>query len=82
MSSCWFILRRFLDDFSEFNIIHNSYLLLLNLSDCKNYQEVSEDWFDAKENLTGVDLSVIQENQIEKDKGDPKFPQGWFLTIY
>ncbi|XP_034509004.1 RNA-binding protein 44-like, partial [Ailuropoda melanoleuca] len=49
--------------------------LKLDDKDCKNYQEVSEDWFDAKENLTGVDLSVIQENQIEKDKGDPKFPQ-------
>ncbi|XP_045650165.1 RNA-binding protein 44 [Ursus americanus] len=49
--------------------------LKLDDKDCKNYQEVSEDWFDAKENLTGVDLSGIQENQIEKDKGDPKSPQ-------
>ncbi|XP_006746985.1 RNA-binding protein 44 isoform X1 [Leptonychotes weddellii] len=50
-------------------------LLKLDDKDCKNYREISEDWFDAKENLTGVDLSGVQENQIEKDKGDPKFPQ-------
>ncbi|XP_023115680.1 RNA-binding protein 44 isoform X3 [Felis catus] len=49
--------------------------LKLDEKGCKNYREVSEDWFDAKENLTGVDLSGIQENQIEKDKGDPKFTQ-------
>ncbi|XP_045875849.1 RNA-binding protein 44 [Meles meles] len=49
--------------------------LKLDDKDCKNYREIREDWFDAKENLTGVDLSGIQENQIEKDKGDPKFPQ-------
>ncbi|XP_060481836.1 RNA-binding protein 44 isoform X1 [Panthera onca] len=49
--------------------------LKLDEKGCKNYRDVSEDWFDAKENLTGVDLSGIQENQIEKDKGDPKFTQ-------
>ncbi|KAM8919225.1 RNA-binding protein 44 isoform 1-T1 [Lycaon pictus] len=49
--------------------------LKLDDKDCKSYQEVSEDWFDAKENLTGLDFSGIQETQIEKDKGDPKFPQ-------
>ncbi|XP_045337875.1 RNA-binding protein 44 isoform X2 [Leopardus geoffroyi] len=49
--------------------------LKLDEKGCNNYREVSEDWFDAKENLTGVDLSGIQENQIEKDKGDPKFTQ-------
>ncbi|XP_040306441.1 RNA-binding protein 44 isoform X2 [Herpailurus yagouaroundi] len=49
--------------------------LKLDEKGCKNYREVSEDWFDAKENLTGVDLSGIQENQIEKGKGDPKFTQ-------
>uniref|UniRef100_A0AAA9TSN7 RNA binding motif protein 44 n=1 Tax=Bos taurus TaxID=9913 RepID=A0AAA9TSN7_BOVIN len=47
--------------------------LKLDDKDCKNYREVSEDWFDAKENLTGADFSGIQENQIEQDKGDPKF---------
>ncbi|XP_052494063.1 RNA-binding protein 44 [Budorcas taxicolor] len=47
--------------------------LKLDDKDCKNYREVSEDWFDAKENLTGADVSGIQENQIEQDKGDPKF---------
>uniref|UniRef100_A0A452QUJ9 RRM domain-containing protein n=1 Tax=Ursus americanus TaxID=9643 RepID=A0A452QUJ9_URSAM len=57
--------------------------LKLDDKDCKNYQEVSEDWFDAKENLTGVDLSGIQENQIEKDKGDPKSPQdkGYLIHV-
>ena len=53
-----------------------------NFSDSKNHREVSEDWFDAKENLTGADFSGIQENQIVQDKGDPKFTLGWFLTIY
>ncbi|XP_055442556.1 RNA-binding protein 44 isoform X3 [Bubalus kerabau] len=47
--------------------------LKLDDKDCKNYREVSEDWFDAKENLTGADFSGMQENQIEQDKGDPKF---------
>ncbi|ELR48297.1 RNA-binding protein 44 [Bos mutus] len=47
--------------------------LKLDDKDCKNYREVSEDWFDAKENLTGADFSGVQENQIEQDKGDPKF---------
>ncbi|XP_057603166.1 RNA-binding protein 44 [Hippopotamus amphibius kiboko] len=47
--------------------------LKLDDKDSKNYQEVSEYWFDAKENLTGADFSEIQENQIEQDKGDPKF---------
>ncbi|XP_043733413.1 RNA-binding protein 44 isoform X3 [Cervus elaphus] len=47
--------------------------LKLDDKDCRNYREVNEDWFDAKENLTGADFSGIQENQIEQDKGDPKF---------
>lgn len=71
--------EKLFNNLSEFNIVHNSQLLPFNFSDCRNYRELSEDWFDAKENLTGVDLSGIQENQIEKDKGDPKFPQGWLL---
>ncbi|KAM6178452.1 RNA-binding protein 44 [Rhynchocyon petersi] len=36
--------------------------------DCRNCQDISEDWFDAKENLTGVDTSGIKENQIEQDR--------------
>ncbi|XP_045414634.1 RNA-binding protein 44 [Lemur catta] len=48
--------------------------LKLDDKDCRNYQEISEDWFDAKENLTGVDFSGIQENQIEQDRWNPKFP--------
>uniref|UniRef100_A0A8C0CAL7 RNA-binding protein 44 n=2 Tax=Balaenoptera musculus TaxID=9771 RepID=A0A8C0CAL7_BALMU len=47
--------------------------LKLDDKDSKNHREVSEDWFDAKENLTGADFSGIQENQIVQDKGDPKF---------
>ncbi|XP_004386550.1 RNA-binding protein 44 [Trichechus manatus latirostris] len=47
--------------------------LKLEDKDCRNYQELSEDWFDAKENLTGVDVSGIQENQIEQDRWNPKF---------
>nr|XP_010946427.1 RNA-binding protein 44 [Camelus bactrianus] len=47
--------------------------LKLDDKDCKNYQETSEDWFDAKENLTGIDFSGIQENQTEQDKEGPKF---------
>ncbi|XP_012504276.1 PREDICTED: RNA-binding protein 44-like [Propithecus coquereli] len=45
----------------------------LSQVNCRNYQEISEDWFDAKENLTGVDFSGIQENQIEQDKWNPKY---------
>lgn len=62
------------------NAVHNSLLILFNFSDCKNYREVSEDWFDAKENLTGADFSGIQENRIEQDKGDPVY-LGWFLKF-
>ncbi|XP_075862212.1 RNA-binding protein 44 isoform X2 [Microcebus murinus] len=47
--------------------------LKLDDKDCRNYQEISQDWFDAKENLTGVDFSGIQENQIEQDRWNPKF---------
>ncbi|XP_023381279.1 RNA-binding protein 44 [Pteropus vampyrus] len=46
--------------------------LKLDDEDCKNNQELSEDWFDAKENLTGVDVSGIQGNQTEQDGGDAK----------
>ncbi|XP_039084416.1 RNA-binding protein 44 isoform X1 [Hyaena hyaena] len=49
--------------------------LKLDEKGCRNDREVSEDWFDAKENLTGADLSGTQENQLEKDRGDPKFTQ-------
>ncbi|XP_008064069.1 RNA-binding protein 44 [Carlito syrichta] len=48
-------------------------LLKLDDKDCRNYQEITEDWFDAKESLTGVDLSGIQENQMEQDRWNLKF---------
>ncbi|XP_037706116.1 RNA-binding protein 44 [Choloepus didactylus] len=46
--------------------------LKLDDKDCKNYQELSEDWFDAKENLTVVDSSGTQENQMEQDRRNLK----------
>ncbi|XP_077011681.1 RNA-binding protein 44 isoform X3 [Tamandua tetradactyla] len=46
--------------------------LKLDDKDCKNYQDIREDWFDAKENLTGVDSSRIQENQKERDRWNRK----------
>uniref|UniRef100_A0A671DUE8 RNA-binding protein 44 n=2 Tax=Rhinolophus ferrumequinum TaxID=59479 RepID=A0A671DUE8_RHIFE len=48
--------------------------LKLDDKDCKNYQEISEDWFDAKENLTGADFSGTQGNQIGQGGGDSKVP--------
>lgn len=63
------------------SIIHNPWLLVFTFSDCKNYKEISEDWFDAKENLTGADFSGTQGNQIGQGGRDPKVPLGWFLTI-
>ncbi|EPQ06169.1 RNA-binding protein 44 [Myotis brandtii] len=55
--------------------------LKLDDKDPKHYQETSEDWFDAKESLTGVDCSGIQENQIEHDKWDPNFTSGDALLL-
>uniref|UniRef100_A0A8C3YQH5 RNA binding motif protein 44 n=1 Tax=Catagonus wagneri TaxID=51154 RepID=A0A8C3YQH5_9CETA len=49
--------------------------LKLDDKDSKNYREISEDWFDAKENLTATDFSGELESQIEQDSGDPKFTQ-------
>ncbi|XP_020030130.2 RNA-binding protein 44 [Castor canadensis] len=47
--------------------------LKLDNKECRNSHEISEDWFDATENLTGVDFSGIQENLIEHNRWDPKF---------
>ncbi|XP_051694223.1 RNA-binding protein 44 isoform X2 [Oryctolagus cuniculus] len=47
--------------------------LKLDDRDCRRYQEVSDNWFDAKENLTGADFSGIQENQVEQEQWNPKF---------
>ncbi|OWK04703.1 hypothetical protein Celaphus_00002812 [Cervus elaphus hippelaphus] len=58
---------------AESHLLNVHYQLCRRHCNCKNYREVNEDWFDAKENLTGADFSGIQENQIEQDKGDPKF---------
>ncbi|XP_017745787.1 PREDICTED: RNA-binding protein 44 isoform X3 [Rhinopithecus bieti] len=56
------------DDFKNGNINADFRQLKLDDKDCRPYQEMSEDWSDAKENLTGVDISGTQENQIEQDR--------------
>ncbi|XP_033085596.1 RNA-binding protein 44 isoform X1 [Trachypithecus francoisi] len=56
------------DDFKNGNINADFRQLKLDDKDCRHYQEMSEDWSDAKENLTGVDISGTQENQIEQDR--------------
>nr|XP_028687111.1 RNA-binding protein 44 isoform X3 [Macaca mulatta] len=56
------------DDFKNGDINAGFSQLKLDDKDCRHYQEMSEDWSDAKENLTGVDISGTQENQIEQDR--------------
>uniref|UniRef100_A0A2K5L0S2 RNA-binding protein 44 n=1 Tax=Cercocebus atys TaxID=9531 RepID=A0A2K5L0S2_CERAT len=56
------------DDFKNGDINADFSQLKLDDKDCRHYQEMSEDWSDAKENLTGVDISGTQENQIEQDR--------------
>nr|XP_055235851.1 RNA-binding protein 44 isoform X1 [Gorilla gorilla gorilla] len=56
------------DDFKNGDINADFSQLKLDDKDCRHYQEISEDWSDAKENLTGVDISGTQENQIEQDR--------------
>ncbi|XP_059133897.1 RNA-binding protein 44 isoform X2 [Peromyscus eremicus] len=48
--------------------------LKLDDKEYKSVREVSEDWFDATERLTGVDFSGTQENGTEHDGGSPKSP--------
>ncbi|XP_075386243.1 RNA-binding protein 44 [Tenrec ecaudatus] len=55
------------------DIIEDFSHMKLNDPDCRSYQEISDDWFDAKDNLTGVDVSRIQGNQIEQDRWTSKF---------
>ncbi|KAM6152760.1 RNA-binding protein 44 [Erethizon dorsatum] len=47
--------------------------LKLDGKECSSDHEVSEDWFDAKESVTGVDSSGVEENQIDLDRQNPKF---------
>ncbi|XP_027731073.1 RNA-binding protein 44 [Vombatus ursinus] len=47
--------------------------LKLEDEDYTKCREISEDWFDAKENLTGIDCSEIPKNQTERDKRNPEF---------
>ncbi|KAL0625008.1 RNA-binding protein 44 [Plecturocebus cupreus] len=42
--------------------------LKLDDKECRHYQEVSEDWSDAQEHLTGAGISGAQENQTEQDR--------------
>ncbi|XP_006866880.1 PREDICTED: RNA-binding protein 44 [Chrysochloris asiatica] len=46
--------------------------LRLEDADSRSCLEISEDWFDAKENLTGGEVSGILENQLEQDRCSPK----------
>ncbi|XP_021103052.1 RNA-binding protein 44 isoform X2 [Heterocephalus glaber] len=46
--------------------------LKLDDKECRSGHEVSEHWFDAKENMTGVDSSEIQETEIDHDRQNPK----------
>ncbi|XP_006152013.1 RNA-binding protein 44 [Tupaia chinensis] len=56
------------DNFKNGDINVDFSQLKLDDKDYRNYQEISEDWFDAKENLTGLDFLGIQENEIDKDR--------------
>ncbi|KAK2501633.1 hypothetical protein MC885_018212, partial [Smutsia gigantea] len=60
------------DGLKSGDIVTDFCQLKLDDKGCKNYRDTSEDWFDAKENLTGVDVSGIQENQLGQGRGDPK----------
>ncbi|KAL1771071.1 RNA-binding protein 44 [Sigmodon hispidus] len=48
--------------------------LKLDDEEYKNVREVSEDWFDATERLTGVDVSGTQENGTEHGRWNPRSP--------
>ncbi|XP_012879209.1 PREDICTED: RNA-binding protein 44 [Dipodomys ordii] len=62
------------DDLENDDINVDFSQLKLDDKECRNYHERTEDWFDATENLTGVNFSGIQENQIENDRENLKFP--------
>ncbi|XP_074045861.1 RNA-binding protein 44 isoform X2 [Macrotis lagotis] len=47
--------------------------LKLNDEEYEKCQEIKEAWFDAKENLTGIDCSEIPKRQTEQGKGSPEF---------
>ncbi|XP_058520289.1 RNA-binding protein 44 [Ochotona princeps] len=46
--------------------------LKLDDEDYRHYQEVSESWFDARENLTGVDPSGTRGSQVDPDQWAPE----------
>ncbi|XP_052605256.1 RNA-binding protein 44 [Peromyscus californicus insignis] len=48
--------------------------LKLDDKEYKSVHQVSEDWFDATERLTGIDFSGTQENGTEHDGWSPKSP--------
>ncbi|XP_036622647.1 RNA-binding protein 44 [Trichosurus vulpecula] len=47
--------------------------LKLDDEDYTKCQEISEAWFDAEENLMGIDCSEIPKSQTEQDKKSPEF---------
>ncbi|XP_035293787.1 RNA-binding protein 44 [Cricetulus griseus] len=62
------------DDFKNSDINIDFTQLKLDDKEYKSVREVSEDWFDATERLTGVDFSGPQENEREHDEWNPKSP--------
>ncbi|XP_057618971.1 RNA-binding protein 44 [Chionomys nivalis] len=62
------------DSFKNGDISIDFTQLKLDDKEYKSVHEVSEDWFDATEKLTGVDFSGTQENGIEHDGWNPKSP--------
>lgn len=39
---------------------------------------MGDSWFDARENLTGVDPSGTQGSQVDPEQGAPEGTPGWF----
>ncbi|CAO2625434.1 RNA-binding protein 44, partial [Lemmus lemmus] len=64
------------DGFKNGDINTDFTQLKLDDKEYKSVREVSGDWFDATERLTGVDFSGTQENGVEHDGWNPKSPLG------
>ncbi|XP_006988742.1 RNA-binding protein 44 isoform X1 [Peromyscus maniculatus bairdii] len=62
------------DEFKNGDINIDFTQLKLDDKDYKSVREVSEDWFDATERLTGIDFSGTQESGTEHDRWSPKSP--------
>ncbi|XP_040828368.1 RNA-binding protein 44 [Ochotona curzoniae] len=46
--------------------------LKLDDEDCRHYREMGDSWFDARENLTGVDPSGTRGSQVDPEQGAPE----------